>query len=317
LIFIFAGKGNVTIHGLIKNAVLSGLNKRNRADLLPSVASGSTIPKIIHQTYSSKVLPPAIEENINHIRQMNPGWEYRFYDDADAAAFIAENYGVHILGYYERINSNYGAARADLFRYLLIYKTGGVYLDIKSSLQRNLDTVIRKDDTFILCNWNIKPEENHYGGGQHFELRHIQAGEYQQWHIAAAPGHPFLRAVIGNVLANIDAYNPGLHGVGKHGVVRLTGPIAYTLAISPLLRLYPHRFAHSGEDLGFKYSIYAGKGKHDHKVLFQPHYSALDESIINLGYGRRTVALLLNTVRGWYKLLSGHAYEGFRNKQVP
>ncbi len=300
---------NVTLHGTIKNAVLSGLNKQSKANLLPAVVSSPNIPKIIHQTYFSKELPTAIEENIDFICKMNPGWEYRFYDDADIASFIAENYGEHILGYYQRINSNYGAARADLFRYLLMYKVGGVYLDIKSSLERKLDAVIREDDTFILCNWNIKPEENYYGGGQHFELRHIHAGEYQQWHIAAAPGHPFLRAAIGNVLANIDAYNPGLHGVGKAGVIRVTGPIAYTLAISPLLGSYPHRFANAAEDLGFKYSIYAGKESHNHKVLFQRHYSTLDDSIINLEFNRKIVAVVLITLRNLYKLLSGQKYK--------
>ena len=297
----------MSIHGIIKTLVLSGLNTRSKSGLLPPMAFGTRIPKIIHQTYLSKELPPAIEANIELICRMNPGWEYRFYDDADIATFIAANYGVHILQYYERINARCGAARADLFRYLLMYKTGGVYLDIKSSLELKLDTVIREDDTFLLCNWNIRAEENYYGGGQHFELRHMPAGEYQQWHITAAPGHPFLRAVIGNVLANIDTYNPGLHGVGKHGVIRLTGPIAYSRAIFPLLTLYPHRFAHSGEELGFKYSIYAGKGESSHKALFNTHYSVLEESIINLKPGRKIVASLLGAVKKLYKSLAGHA----------
>lgn len=62
----------------------------------------------------------------------NPGWEHRLYNSAKAERFIADHYGVGTLAAYLRIGPEYGAARADLLRYLVIYKHGGVYLDLQS-----------------------------------------------------------------------------------------------------------------------------------------------------------------------------------------
>ena len=48
------------------------------------------------------------------------------------------------------------------------------------------------------------------------------------------PGHPFLKAVIEMVLRNTRTYTP-LDGFAKFAILRVTGPITYTLAIVPLL----------------------------------------------------------------------------------
>ena len=77
------------------------------------------------------------------------------------------------------------------------------------------------------------PGEPFEGWGLHPECGPY--GEYQQWHIIAAPQHAFLRATISAVMWNIDNYSIEHHGVGKPGVLRTTGPIAYTKAITPLV----------------------------------------------------------------------------------
>jgi len=98
-----------------------------------------TIPRIIHQTFPSKEnLLPEISNNIAKICKMNPDWEYRLYDDFDIEERLFHYYGAKILKIYRRINRGYGAARADFFRYLILYAEGGVYLDIKSTLTRPL-----------------------------------------------------------------------------------------------------------------------------------------------------------------------------------
>jgi inositol phosphorylceramide mannosyltransferase catalytic subunit len=244
---------------------------------LPAVPLGAGIPRIIHQTFRSHDLPEELRANVAAIEAMNPGWEHRLYDDAEIEAFIRESYGNEILGYYHRIDPRYGAARADLFRYLLLYRVGGVYLDIKSTTVRPLDETLRPDDLYLLSHWR-----NHAGGpragwGMHAELAATGRGEYQQWHVICAAGHPFLKAVIERVLRNIDAYRPWREKLGQHATVRVTGPIAYTLAILPIRHLHPHRLVQDESEIGLEYSIFPGFG---HTRLFASHYVYVVRPII-------------------------------------
>ena len=249
-----------------------------------TVPEGTRIPRIVHQTFPSRQLPPVIRENVDKIHSMNPEYAFRLYDDADMAAFVQDNYDARVVRCFNRINPKYGAARADLFRYLLIYKQGGVYLDIKSSLSKPLRDILRRDDRYLLSHWPACGAERTAGWagwGVHPELQGIAGGEFQQWHVVAAPGHPFLQAVIQRVLQNLEVYDPFVHGVGMDGVLRVTGPIAYTLAIAPLLPLHAHRRVLSHRELGFEYSIFDIGNARAHKALFKNHYADLVESLVS------------------------------------
>ncbi|MBS0418427.1 MAG: glycosyltransferase [Proteobacteria bacterium] len=264
-------------------ALYPRLNLASKEDQIATVPAGTAVPRILHQTYPTKELPAPLRGAVERTRAASPNWDHRLYDDNDIVNYIRKEYGETILAAYLRIDPMYGAARADLFRYLLMYRTGGVYLDIKSVATRALDDVIRPEDTYILSQWHGKRFAG-MGMGVHRALRGIVGTEYQQWHIVAAPGHPFLERVIENVLRNLRIYNPGIHGAGKRGVLSVTGPIAYTLAIHPLLRLHSHRFADSAEELGFDYNVFmTGRNSSAHHFLFRSHYAVLQRPIVAVG----------------------------------
>lgn len=252
--------------------------------VLNSFAMGDRIPRIIHQTYRDKdSLPLAIQENIRRIASLNTNWECRLYDDSDIETFIQTHYGSGILQIYRKINPSYGAARADFFRYLLIYAQGGVYLDVKSAVTRPLDEVIRPDDCYILSKWDNLKGGKYYAWGMHPEVAALERGEYQQWHVIAAAGHPFLRAVIGRVIERIQHYNAAIDGVGFMGVLRTTGPICYTLAIEEIISQHPFRRVEIEQDMGIEYSIYdstnADRSK-NHRNIFAKHYTELETPVI-------------------------------------
>jgi hypothetical protein len=259
------------------------------SDIVPVFAAGTAIPRIIHQTYpdAHRNLPSIIEQNVRKITALNPGWEHRLYDDNDIARFIESNYGPRVLDYYNRLNEKYGAARADLFRYLLMYRHGGVYLDIKASLDRPLDSVLLPQDVYLLSRWRNRKGEQFEGWGIHSRLRQIGRQEFQQWHIIAAPGHPFLKAVIETVLRNIDSYSPAWDDTGRNGVLGLTGPIAYTLAITPLLDRYPHRLVGSHDELGLVYSVFTSAVYEAHKSVFKYHYTELTEPVVKVSGSKK------------------------------
>jgi mannosyltransferase OCH1-like enzyme len=239
------------------------------------------VPKYIFQTTADKTaLPSHILSNIHRLKTLNPDWSYFLFDDKDCTSFIKTHYDSTILNAYMRINPVYGAAKADFFRYLLIYAVGGVYLDVKSTAAMPLDQILLPDDHYILASWENGKGDLYEGFGLFPELP-PERGEFQTWHIIARPRHPFLERVILGVKHNIDHYSISDFGVGKMGVLRTTGPIAYTLAIQQIVADFPHRVIPRGDN-GLRYSILAdGKnGIYAHRSLFKAHYTQSREPVI-------------------------------------
>lgn len=199
------------------------------------------IARIIHQTYKTDNIPDSLFNNIDALRRLNPGWSYRYWSDKDCHDFIYQYYGWEILKLYLSINPRYGAARADLFRYLCVYTFGGIYLDIKSGSAVPFDNLLLPDDQFLISQWQNGLGEDFEGFGLHPGISSVPGGEYQQWHIISAAGHPFLEHVIVKVISRIIGYSVQLHGVGGSAVLWTTGPIPYTLAIRKILDDHPHR----------------------------------------------------------------------------
>jgi mannosyltransferase OCH1-like enzyme len=232
------------------------------------------IPKIIHQTFVRKHDLPEVAVRVRALfEKLNPDWEYRLYDDQDILDFIEANYDSKVLRAYNKINPLYGAARADFFRYLLIYKVGGAYFDIKSGAARPLDDIIDGHD-YVLAHWISFPT------GKWGMSNKYPYGEFQQWHVIAAPGHPFLKAVIDAVVKNIDDYSVEKWGVGKLGVLSLTGPKVYTEAIHPLISQHPHKWYRTNAEPELVYSMME---LGTHVKLFppsNPHYSQIVAPIV-------------------------------------
>jgi hypothetical protein len=157
---------------------------------------------------------------------------------------------------------------------------GGVYLDAKSTATRPLDEVIRPDDVYLLSQWQ-ELRDRPAGQGAHPELQGVPGDEYVNWFLVCAPGHPFLRAVILRVLDNIARYRVFEGGVGRKGVLRLTGPIAYTLAIHPIRQQHPHRLVKFEEDPGFRFSVFGDPFRH--RSAMGTHYSELVRPVVRAG----------------------------------
>jgi mannosyltransferase OCH1-like enzyme len=224
------------------------------------------IPKNIYQLIQNKYnIDPSFEKNIEYIKDLNPTWNHILYDDVDMIEYINKYYP-NLLHIYNKINPKYGAARADFFRYLLMYREGGVYLDIKSAMKVSLDKILRPKDEYILSHWPCPYKKN--------ETRNL-LGEYQQWHIICIPNHPYLLNVINNVINNIENYDIKKDGTGKTGVLKVTGPIAYTNSIMQVKA--NHTIHESNEYIGL---IYNNISKSHESLFSKTHYSLIKEPII-------------------------------------
>lgn len=243
-----------------------------RKSFLNSVEKPLKIPKKIFQLIADKKnISPDFQKNIDFLQTINPDWQYTLYDDNDIIGYL-NTYFPDKLKYYLRINSKYGAARADLFRYLLMYREGGVYLDIKSAITLPLSKVLLPDDEFILSYWDLPIKSKLLGN---------EMGEFQQWHIITVPEHPFLKNVIDKVLNNINTYSVQKFGVGKEGVLKVTGPVVYSNVIMEMMKSKNppvYRIVELNDYIGLTYNNI----QTNHETKFsKAHYSTINEPIIN------------------------------------
>lgn len=203
------------------------------------------IPKQIFQTFKNDKLPWLTRFHINRMLKKNPEYEYHFYDDQKIIAFLKDEFPPEYLKAYNRLTI--GAAKADFFRYAILYKKGGVYLDIDSGLNRPLREFILEDDTALVTDEDPPTY-------------------YVQWGLVYEAGHPFLQRTLEKILDNIKN-NPFPHNVHK-----TTGPTVYTDAIKECLQEnpnIPHRFMgpHYDDNMLFKYKLgkfflYKDKSEH-------------------------------------------------------
>ena len=87
------------------------------------------IPRKVFQTWKTQDMPPKMKENRDRMIELNPDFQYILMDDGQCRDFIKENYDTKTLDVYDRLVP--GAYKADLWRYCILYKYGGIYLDIK------------------------------------------------------------------------------------------------------------------------------------------------------------------------------------------
>lgn len=256
-------------------------------NLIPYFIAKKGITKTINQIYivqgdKNKELPESILQNIQFLKDNNPQWKYKLYNNVDVENYILDNYGQKVFDYYQRINPEYGAARADFFRYLLIYKEGGIYLDLKSRFEKPLNKVLLPEDEYILSHWDNEQGELHEGWGHFKDIKHIKRGEYVMGFIIASPGHPFLRAVILEVMKRIDNYNPFKVGVGLIGVLRTTGPIVYSTVIDKKIRSKSaaFRLVKFKQDLALNINIFESQGMYFHKKMLNSNFNVLISPVI-------------------------------------
>lgn len=81
------------------------------------------IPKKIHQVWLGGNIPDKYKKLADEIKEINQGWEYKLWTDDDIDDFNPENIDIIKDNKY-----NFGL-RSDIFRYEILYREGGIYLD--------------------------------------------------------------------------------------------------------------------------------------------------------------------------------------------
>lgn len=166
------------------------------------------IPKTIFQTFKTDILPFITRWHIRRMREKNPEYDYQFFDDLRVDHFVEEEFGQEVFSLFKRIDI--GAAKADFFRYAILYKKGGIYLDIDSLIVKKLNDFILPGDKAIIS-----------------LEKHLEC--FCQWALVFEAGHPFLKKTLEIVIKNLN------ENKYPNDVHKMTGPTAYSYAIKECL----------------------------------------------------------------------------------
>jgi inositol phosphorylceramide mannosyltransferase catalytic subunit len=100
------------------------------------------IPKIIHQTWKDEKLPKNFTIWHQKVKDLNPNCEVRLWTDADIENFMVKEYPEHLelfRGYELNIE------RVDVWRYFVLHKIGGMYLDLDMEPFNKFDDLFDHD----------------------------------------------------------------------------------------------------------------------------------------------------------------------------
>lgn len=140
----------------------------------------SQISNVIIQTYyNKKVIPLKV---YNNIKKFGNGYQHIIFDDKDCINFLKNEFGETMVNKFRTLKK--GAHKSDLFRYCYLYKYGGIYLDIKTELIKDIKLVFRGDFTFTALS-SHKPTAMIYQGV-----------------LASRPRNPIFLSLIRNILSN-------------------------------------------------------------------------------------------------------------------
>jgi hypothetical protein len=142
--------------------------------------SSYTFPKKIFQTYHTlENIPQYIHDNN---KEYASDYEITILDDEMGLNFIKTYFGDDVVAKYNELT---GPHKADLLRYCLLYIHGGVYMDIKTILTRDLDTFLDFDD---LTSHRM------------YSVRSVLANNIYQGFIASTKHNPIFLKVIEKVV---------------------------------------------------------------------------------------------------------------------
>ena len=244
---------------LKKNIIYEFLSNKNK------------IPLVLFKTGPFDELPNDIEEIIIHNCKMLNS-KYYYFNDNNSRIFIQKNYNFNILKAYDSLIPT--AYKADLFRYCVLYKYGGIYGDLTQTIMKNIN--INKDNIDMLLVKDRDACKNN---------NNIQIS-----FIATIPNNKFFKYLIDNITDNILKKRKGICPLD------ITGPTAFG-------KYFCKYFKISSIKLGI--NNYTGINNDTYKINI-PFYMLNKDYIIDLDKNH----IIKNKMNGHNKII----YKSSKNK---
>ena len=162
------------------------------------------------------------------LRARNPDFHFLLFDAARRDAYMATHWGDHpISRIYQR--ARFGAMRADIFRYCVIFDLGGFYLDINKLLMKPLRKFLREGCEGLISfeqNWCQIPASPEAARQLLHPDRYIV-----QWCFGFSPEHRLLKAMIENICHYAPLFENRTFEMPGEAIRSLTGPGLFTQTV--------------------------------------------------------------------------------------
>ncbi len=160
------------------------------------------IPSKIFQTWKTHHMDNQLENLTTLWKVHNPKYEYGLFDNAECDRFIKENFDSNVYSAYVKLLP--GALKADLWRYCVLYKYGGVYVDIDTMCMNSLNKFLKNYEFVTAVDLNKTKSE-----GEHNLFNTF---------IASIPQHPILKGCIDRITLQV------LGNIKPQSALDITGP---------------------------------------------------------------------------------------------
>lgn len=164
-----------------------------------SMDSKNKIPRIIHQTWKDYNVPKHWKSAVESCKSIHRNYKYVHWTDSDMDEFVQKIYPEFYSTY---TNYKYHIQRCDAFRYLILYRYGGIYIDMDIVCRKKLDDLLHYDIVFSKSSNITSCVTNSF--------------------MMSIPNHPFMKYTIDHLALYQNSYS----SFGKHWhVMNSTGPM--------------------------------------------------------------------------------------------
>ncbi|MDP8163454.1 glycosyltransferase [Pasteurella skyensis] len=160
------------------------------------------IPRIIWQTNYSNLVTLPVYCNYLFNRLLSLDYDYYYVSTEEREIFIKENSDQASFDAYSRLTD--GAAQADFWRLFVLYKKGGIYMDIDAHLIWNLSSIVKDNYNEVLI---------------------TRRNKYTNFFLASKSNNEFLKDTLDIIIDNIEQRRV------DGGVFHLTGPTTLNTAL--------------------------------------------------------------------------------------
>lgn len=174
------------------------------------------VPKVIWQTNYSSACTLPVYLNYLFNRWMSRDFDYRYVSTEARAQFMQENASHDVYEAYTKLTD--GAAQADLWRVVVLYLKGGVYMDIDATLVLPLHAILK----------GITP-------GLFIKIKGNK--EITNFFLATVAGNACYQSVIDKIVDNINNHD------GTTRAYSTTGPVVFNQVLADLsITTRSHRY---------------------------------------------------------------------------